>query len=346
MLRDLSRGRLLVLIGAGAGLLVVALVAVVVLTSGSSDDEIVVYTARSHYGEEEPFRDFASDRGQDLKLFGGSASELYERIRSEGDRTRADVLITVDAANLWRAKEAGLLEELSSNTLERNVPPEFRDPDRQWFGLTLRARTAMRSTERVDVGEVTRYASLGDPRWEGKLCLRSGTSEYNVSFVADRIAKDGEGKTRAMLRQWMANDPEILGSDADVLDAIAEGRCDVGLANSYYLRRELEEDPDFPVTPVWVDQAGRGTHVNLSGFGVVRGAEHRDHAVELLEFLSAPAQQQVFARSNHEFGVAADVESTPEIERFGDFKRDPIDVEGAGAHLEDAVRLMNEVGWD
>jgi iron(III) transport system substrate-binding protein len=346
MLRDISRGRLLALIGGAAGLLVVLLVAVVVATSGSSEDEIVVYTARSHYGEEEPFRDFAGDRDADIKLFGGSASELYERLESEGERTRADVLITVDAANLWRAKEAGLLETVSSETLERNVPAELRDPDGQWFGLTLRARTIMRSTERVEERDAATYSALGDPRWEGKLCLRSGTSEYNVSFVADRIAKDGEAETEAMLRRWMRNDPEILGSDVDVLDAIADGRCDVGLANSYYLGRALEEDPDFPVAPVWADQQARGTHVNLSGFGVVRGSDNRGQALELLEYLSAPEQQQVFAQNNHEFGVAEGVEPTREIARFGDFKRDPIDVEGAGRRLEDAVRLMNEVGWD
>jgi iron(III) transport system substrate-binding protein len=343
--RDASRRRLVPLVAAGAGLLLVAVV-VVVVTSGSSEDEIVVYTARSHYGEEEPFREFARDRGKDLQLFGGSASELYERLESEGDRTRADVLITVDAANLWRAKEAGLLQKVSSDVLERNVPEHLRDPDGQWFGLTLRARTIMRSTERVEESEVPTYVSLGDPRWEGKLCLRSSTSEYNVSFVADRIAKDGEDRTEAMLRRWMENEPEVLGSDADVLDAISEGRCDVGLANSYYLGRELEEDPGFEVAPVWADQAGRGTHVNLSGFGVVRDAEHRDDAVELLEFLSARPQQQVFAQNNHEFGTHPAVTPTEELGGFGDFKRDPIDVDGAGAHLEDAVRLMNRVGWD
>jgi iron(III) transport system substrate-binding protein len=346
MLGDLSRRRLVFLVAAGAGLLLVAIVAVVVVTSGSSEDEIVVYTARSHYGEEEPFREFARERDEDLKLFGGSASELYERLESEGDRTRADVLITVDAANLWRAGEAGLLQGVPSEVLERNVPPGLRDPGGRWFGLTLRARTIMRSSERVEEDEVPTYASLGDPRWKGRLCLRSGTSEYNVSFVADRLAKDGERATEAMLRRWMDNDPEVLGSDADVLDAIADGRCDVGLANSYYLGRELEEDPDFAVAPVWADQDGRGTHVNLSGFGVVRGTDRRDEAVELLEFLSAPERQQVFVESNHELGVHPDVSPTEQLERFGDFKRDPIDVEAAGARLEDAVRLMNDVGWD
>jgi iron(III) transport system substrate-binding protein len=346
VLRDLSRRRLIAA-GAGAGLLlVIALAAVVALTSGGSDDELVVYTARSHYGEEAPFRRFADDTGRDLRLFGGSAPELYERIRSEGEDTRADVLITVDAANLWRAKEAGLLQPVRSAALERNIPAEFRDPGGEWFGLTLRARTIMRSSERVGARDVTTYEGLGHPRWQGRLCLRSGTSEYNVSFVADRLAKDGDQATERLLRSWMENDPEILGSDTDVLEAIADDRCDVGLTNSYYLGRELEEDPGFPVAPVWADQAGRGTHVNLSGFGVARSAEHRDAAVELLEFLSRPEQQQVFARNNHEFAVAPGTDPTPEIARYGSFRRDPIDVAAAGARLEDAVRLMNEVGWD
>jgi iron(III) transport system substrate-binding protein len=332
---------------AGAALLlVIALTGVVALTSGSSEDELVVYSARSHYGEEGPFRRFADDTGRDLKLFGGSAPELYERIRSEGENARADVLITVDAANLWRAKEAGLLQPVRSAALERNVPAQLRDPAGEWYGLTLRARTVMRSSERVGAREVTTYEGLGDPRWKGRLCLRSGTSEYNVSFVADRLAKDGDEATERMLASWMANDPEILGSDTDVLEAIAGDRCDVGLANSYYLGRELEEDPGFPVAPVWADQQARGTHVNLSGFALVRSARHRGAAVELLEFLSRPDQQQVFARNNHEFPVAPGAGATPELARFGTFKRDPIDVAAAGARLEDAVRLMNEVGWD
>jgi iron(III) transport system substrate-binding protein len=341
-----SRRALVALLAGGAALLVAAFVGVVIATSRSGGDRLVVYTARSHYGEERPFQDFAERTGHDITLFGGSASELYERIKSEGDRTRADVLVTVDAANLWRASEAGLLERLESATLESNVPARLRDPAGRWFGLTLRARTIMRSTERVRPGEVTTYDGLGDPRWKGRLCLRSGTSEYNVSFVADRLAKDGDDATERMQRRGMANDPLVLGSDTDVLGAIASGRCDVGLTNSYYLGRELEEDPGFPVAPVWADQRGRGTHVNLSGFGVVRGADHRGAAIELLEFLSAPAQQRRFAASNHEFAVAPHVAATKEIARFGGFKRDPIDVDGAGRRLGEAVRLMDKVGWD
>jgi iron(III) transport system substrate-binding protein len=341
----MSRRRLLALTTLAGVLLLAAFVGIVVLTSTSSGKRLIVYTARSHYGEEEPFKRFAHDTGYDLTLFGGSAPELYERLKTEGNETRADVLITTDAANLWRAKEAGLLEPVRSATLERNIPRAFRDPDNEWFGLTLRARTVMRSTKRVRPDDVTTYEGLGDPRWKGRLCLRSGTSEYNVSFVADRIAKYGTASTRSMLERWMANEPTILGSDTDVLDAIAEGRCDVGLTNSYYLGRKLADDPGFPVAPVWADQRGRGTHMNLSGFGVVRGTENRSAAVRLLEFLSRPSEQAVFARNNKEFPVDPAVKAAPEIERFGPFKRDPIDVAGAGEHLDEAVQMMNDVGW-
>jgi iron(III) transport system substrate-binding protein len=329
------RGLLALLIGGGL-LIAAALVGVVFATSSSSDEEaLTIYSARSHYGEEQPFKDFAKESGTDLSLRGGSASELYERIRAEGENSPADVLITVDAANLWRAAGDGLLEPVDSAALERLVPEDLRDPEGHWYGLALRARTIMRSTERVGENDATTYEGLGDPRWKGRLCLRSGTSEYNVSFVADRLAKDGRKATEAMLRRWMANDPEILGSDTDVLDAIADGDCDVGLTNHYYLERELAEDPDFPVAAVWADQQGRGTHVNLSGLGVVRGSNGKERATELIEFLLQPKEQEVFEANNHEFAVADCCE----------FKRDTIDVARAGKRLDEALNLMDEVGW-
>jgi iron(III) transport system substrate-binding protein len=322
----MSRRRLLAIVIGGTVLLVAAFVGVVLATSGSSSDELVLYSARSHYGEEKPFEDFAKQKGIDLTIRGGSASELYERLRSEGSNTPADVLITVDAANLWRAQEAGIIDS--------------------WKPLTERARTIMRSTERVGPDDVTTYEGLGDPRWKGKLCLRSGTSEYNVSFVADRLAKDGRAATERMLRRWMANDPKIFGSDTDVLEKIADGDCDVGLTNSYYLGRELADDPDFPVAPVWADQQGRGTHVNLSGLGVVTSSDHPKEARELIDYLRRPAEQEIFAQNNHEFPVVRGAKPSKEIAQFGTFKRDPIDVARAGERLDEALKLMDEVGWD
>jgi iron(III) transport system substrate-binding protein len=322
----MSRRRLIWTVVAGTVLLVAAFVGVVLATSGSSSDGLVLYSARSHYGEEKPFEDFAKRTSTDLTIRGGDASELYERLRSEGSNTPADVLITVDAANLWRAQDAGIIDS--------------------WKPLTLRARTIMRSTERVGPNDVTTYEDLGDPRWKGKLCLRSGTSEYNVSFVADHLAKDGRAATERMLRRWMANDPKIFGSDTDVLEAIEDGDCDVGLTNSYYLGRELADDPDFPVAPVWADQDGRGTQVNLSGLGVVHWSDHPEEARELIDFLREPSQQELFAENNHEYPAVAGVKPDPVMARFGTFKRDMIDVVGAGPLLDDALKLMDEVGWD
>jgi len=322
----MSRRRLIWTVVAGTVLLVAAFVGVVLATSGSSSDGLVLYSARSHYGEEKPFEDFAKKTGTDLTIRGGDASELYERLESEGSNTPADVLITVDAANLWRARHAGLIDS--------------------WKPLTLRARTIMRSTERVGPDDVTTYEGLGDPRWKGKLCLRSGTSEYNVSFVADRLAKDGRAATERMLRRWMANDPKIFGSDTDVLEKIRDGDCDVGLTNSYYLGRELADDPKFPVAPVWADQDGRGTQVNLSGLGVIRSSDHNAEARELIDFLREPSQQEIFAQSNHEYPALAGVKPDPVMARFGTFKRDMIDVAGAGPRLAEALKLMDEVGWD
>src|SRR5215213_5531903 len=271
----------------GAGLLLAALLVLVVVAFGGSAD-VVVYNGRSQYGDEAAFKSFEDATGKQLELRGGTAPELFERLRSEGSETPADLLVTTDLANLWRAKEAGLLQPVTTPALERQVPRQYRDADGDWWGMSLRIRTPMRSTS-VPADAVTSYEDLGDARWKGQLCLRTSNNEYNQSLVADMLAKRGAAKTRALLESWMANDPQILGSDVDVLDAIAAGRCQVGLTNHYYLARELAEDPDFPVAPAWPDQDGAGAHTNLSGVGLVKGSAHRADAIALMEHLTSPA---------------------------------------------------------
>jgi len=191
---------------------------------------------------------------------------------------------------------------------------------------------------------VTGYEDLGDPRFRGKLCLRTSNNEYNQSFVADRIAKHGEAETEQLLRSWMANQPRVLGSDVDVLDAIAAGRCDVGLTNHYYLGRKLAEDPNFPVAPAWPDQDGAGAHTNLSGVGLVKGSEHRAAAVRLMEFLTAREAQEAIVE-NSEFAANPAVAPAEHIRDWAEVKLDPIDVERAGPALGQAVALMQQVGW-
>src|SRR5215217_951476 len=327
----------------GAGLLLAVLLALAVVAFGGGAD-VVVYNGRSQYGDEAAFKSFEDATGKRIELRGGTAPELFERLRSEGSETPADLLVTTDLANLWRAKEAGMLQAVSTPALESHVPAEYRDPDEQWWGLSLRIRTPMRSTERVGEDAVTSYEDLGKPQFRGKLCLRTSNNEYNQSFVADRIAKRGEADTEKLLRSWMANDPQILGSDVDVLEAIAAGRCDVGLTNHYYLGRILKDKPDFPVAPAWPDQDGAGAHTNLSGVGLVKGTKHRADAVSLMEYLTSPPAQEEIVE-NSEMAVNADVAPPQHIRDWADVKRDPIDVERAGKLLPSAIALMQKVGW-
>ena len=327
-------------LAAGGVVLAIAVLAAAAMALGGSAD-VVVYNGRSQYGDEEAFKAFEEQTGLDVELRGGTAPELYERLRREGDRTDADLLVTTDLANLWRAEEAGLLEPVETARLREQVPRQLRDPAGAWWGISTRIRTPMRSTERVPAETLRSYEDLGDPRFKGRLCLRTSNNEYNQSLVADKIAKQGEAKTERLLRSWMANDPQILGSDVDVLDAIAAGRCDVGLTNHYYLGRKLKDDPDFPVAPAWPDTGG---HLNLSGAGVVKGSEHRANAVRLLEFLTGREAQATIV-ANGEFAANPDVPPAPHLREWEGVRTDPIDVERAGPALEAAVALMQRVGW-
>ena len=336
-----TRRRVGLLAGA-VGLVIVGLGVAAVALGGSAD--VVVYNGRSQYGDEQAFKAFEDQTGLEVELRGGTAPELFERLNREGDETEADLLVTTDLANLWRAKEAGLLEPVESDALSSQVGDGLHDPEGAWWGISTRIRTPMRSTERVPEGAIQSYADLGDPRFRGRLCLRTSNNEYNQSFVADRIAKHGEAETEELLRSWMANEPQIFGSDVDVLEAIAAGRCDVGLTNHYYLGRILAEDPDFPVAAAWPDQDGAGAHTNLSGVGVVAGADSSEGAVELMEHLTSPDAQERIVE-NSELAVNPEVGPPPHIAEWADVRKDPIDVAEAGRLLPEAVALMQRVGW-
>jgi iron(III) transport system substrate-binding protein len=326
-----------------AAVLLALVAATAVLAFGGSSD-VVVYNGRSQYGDEAAFKRFESRAGKRLELRGGTAPELFERLRSEGSDTSADLLVTTDLANLWRAKEAGLLTPVASETLGRQVPQALRDPEGHWWGLSKRIRTPMRSTERVGVNAIQRYEDLGKPQFRGKLCLRTSNNEYNQSLVADMLAKRGPAATERLLRGWMDNEPQILGSDVDVIEALAAGRCDAGLTNHYYLGRILKRDPRYPVAPAWPDQDGAGAHTNLSGVGLVKGTEHRADAIALMEHLTGTESQRLVTQGS-EFAVNPDAGPPPHLKAWAGIKEDPIDVSRAGALLPDAVALMQQVGW-
>ena len=307
--------------------------------------EVVLYSARSHYGQEPAIDAFTKKTGIQVKSFGGNASELFERLRAEGDKTPADVLITVDAGNLWNAARAGLLSKVDSPELLASVPAHLRDPEGQWFGLTTRARTIMYNTKKVKPEELSTYEALGDPKWKNRICLRTSTYIYNQSFIATMIKRQGEPKTEAVVKGWVANNPTLINGDTKILESIAAGQCDVGLTNTYYLGRILAKDPAFPVAAFWANQQTTGTHVNISGAGVTAHAKNRANAIKLLEFLASPEAQQMFADSNFEYPANPQAGVNPVIAKWGKFKQDDINVASAGELQAAATRLADRAGY-
>jgi iron(III) transport system substrate-binding protein len=313
--------------------------------TGAAAEEVVVYSARSHYGQEPAFEAFTKATGIQIKSLGGNAGELFERLRAEGDKTPADVLISVDAGNLWQAAEAGLLSPVDSAVLRENIPAHLRDPQHRWFGLTVRARTIMYNVQKVKPDELSTYEALGDPKWKGRLCLRTSSHVYNKSLLATMIKRYGEAKVEEIVRGWVANEPVLIDSDTKILEAVAAGQCDVALTNTYYLGRLLAKTPDFPVAPFWANQQTTGTHVNISGAGVTAHAKNRANAIKFIEFLSQPAAQQMFVDANFEYPVNRQTAINPILAKWGPFKQDDINVAAAGEFQAAAVKLADRVEY-
>jgi iron(III) transport system substrate-binding protein len=317
----------------------------VLLGAGRSEaTELVVYSSR-HYPNEAAYEAFQKKTGITLKILNASDAQLFERLKAEGDKTPADVLLTVDAGNLWKAAQAGLLATVDSRELTTNVPAHLRDPQNRWFGLTLRARTIMYNTQRVKPGELSTYAALGDPKWKGRLCLRSSAHVYNQSLLAAMIKRQGEPKTEEMVRAWVANQPILIDGDTKILEAVAAGQCDVAITNHYYLARQLMKDPNFPVRPFWPDQQGAGVHVNISGAGVTAHSKHRADAIRFIEFLSMPEAQAMFAKQSQEFPANPAVAPDALLTQWGAFKMDDLNIAAAGEFQAAATRLADRVGY-
>ena len=313
---------------------------------GGEEADLQIYTAR-HYDLEEAFAAFTEETGISVEFLSGDDAELLERLKAEGDSTPADIFMTVDAGMLWNAAEQGVLEPVSSDVLDAAVPEDLRDPDGQWYGLAMRARTVVYDPESVDpadIDAVDTYEALGDPQWAGRVCMRDETASYTQSLVASLIDLHGREKALEIVEGWVANDVQIMSNDVELLEAIDAGGCDIGISNHYYLARMLEEDPDFDVELFWASQEGDGTHVNISGAGLVEGTESAAEAQQLLEWLATDGQR-AFVDANHELPVNPEVEPEPLVASFGEFDRMPVDAQAYGALNSDAVELLDEAGY-
>lgn len=314
--------------------------------STAGPEPVVVYSARAEQLIQPIFDAYTEKTGVPIRYTTDSEQPLIQKLLAEGGTTPADLLLTVDAGNLWYAAEQGALRPTYSATLERNVPEHLRDPENMWFGLSVRARTIVYSTERVDPAELGGYAGLADEQWQDRLCLRTSEKVYNQSLVAMLIADLGEERTERIVRGWVDNlATDVFANDTQLIEAIAAGQCDVGIVNTYYFGRLQRENPDIPVAIHWPPADTGGVHVNVSGAGVTRHADNAEGAQALLEWMSSEEAQKLLGGENLEYPANPAVEPHPIVAAWGSFDPSPMNVAQAGHYQANAVRLMDRAGY-
>ena len=318
--------------------------------SAHASDEIVVYSARNEQLIKPIFDAYTKQTGTAIKFITDKEGPLLAKLKAEGPNTPADMLITVDAGNLWQASNLGLLKPVQSKLLTANIPAHLRDPGNQWFGLSVRARTIVYNKNKVKPADLSSYEDLGNPKWKGRLCLRTSKKVYNQSLVAMMIQEYGEPKTEQIVKSWVANlATEPLADDTKAMEAVAAGQCDVTVVNTYYYGRLMEKKPELALNIFWPNQnlkaKNAGVHVNISGAGITRHAKHEAAAIKFLEWLSSEKAQNLFADVNLEYPVNPRVKPDAAVAAWGGFKHNLINVAKAGELQTAAVKLMDRAGY-
>lgn len=321
-------------------------------TTTASASEVNVYSARKEALIKPLLDKFTTETGIKVNLVTGKADALLTRLKSEGSATPADVFVTTDAGRLYRAKSAGVLQAITSEELEKNIPANLRDKDNFWFGLTQRARPIFYAKDRVKPSELASYEALTNEKWKGRICIRSSSNIYNQSLVASMLDSRGEEKTLAWIEKFVTNFArKPVGGDTDQLKAVAAGQCDIAIANTYYFGRLANSDDDAKkavankLAIFWPNQDDRGTHVNVSGAGVIKSAKNKENAVKLIEYMAALSSQNWYAATNNEYPVVAGAKTSPTLASWGEFKQDTINLTILGEKNGAAVRLMDRAGW-
>ena len=320
--------------------------------AASAEGELNIYSQRHYDADKIVFADFTKKTGIKVNVVKGSADELVERIKSEGEKTPADILLTKDAARLVWADTEGLFQPVSSETLTKQVPAHLRDPENKWFGITQRARVLIYAKDRVKPEELTSYDDIVKPEWKGRIAVRSSSNIYNQSLLSSIIANKGEKEALVWaikVRGNMARKPQ--GSDRDQIRAVAAGLADVAIANTYYLGvLANSEDPKdrevaSKVAISFPDQEGNGTHVNISGAGVLKHSDNKENAIKFLEFMTSSAAQSVYPEKTYEYPLT--LESTSALHKsWGTFKPDTLNLEELGKNNAKAVELFQAAKWE
>ena len=315
--------------------------------------QINIYSHRHYDSDKILFQKFTDQTGIKINVIKGSADQLIERLISEGGNSPADILLTVDAGRLHRAKVAGILQPIESKILSENIPPSMRDEDGYWFGLTVRARVLVYSKERVTPDQLSTYEDLANRKWRGKIAVRSSSNIYNQSLMASIIASNGSRKALTWaksIRKNMARAPR--GSDRDQARAVAAGLADVAIMNTYYLGI-LANSPDAKdrevfkkVSVFFPNQNDRGTHINISGAGITKSSKNKKDAIKFLEFLSGSDSQKTFGSVNYEYPIKIEANQSELLNSWGPFKYDKLNLSVLGANNAEAVKLFDKAGWE
>ena len=318
-----------------------------------SKAEVNVYTHRHYDSDKILFKKFTDMYGIEVNVIKGSADQLIQRLQSEGKNSPADILLTVDAGRLVRAKNMGLLEKVSSKTLTKNVPEKMRDSENHWFGLSVRARVIAYAKDRIKESQLSTYEDLADPKWKGKIVVRSSNNIYNQSLMASLINENGAYNAlewAKSVRKNMARKPR--GNDRDQARAVASGVADLAIINTYYLGllanssdkadREVAEKLNifFP------NQNGRGTHIIVSGAAVTKSSKNKKEAIKFLEFLTDKENQKVFSEANYEYPIDYNNSKSKIHLKWGRFKADNIDLSILGENNSEAVKIFDLAGWE
>lgn len=332
------------------------LVAIISAASSATAEQQVVnlYSSRHYQTDEALYRNFEKATGIKINRIEAPEDPLLDRLKNEGARSPADVLITVDMGRLLKAQELGLFQPIQSTILAAAVPAELRAADGSWYGISVRARPIFYAKSKIDPKQLPDYESLADPRWKGKICTRSGGHPYNISMMSALIAAHGVAKAEEWARGVVGNMARPpMGGDTDQIKAVAAGECDIAIGNTYYFVRLMKSDrpEDMAIVekvgvnfPNQAGPNGRGTHINISGAGVAKYAPNKANAIKFLEYLASPEAQEYFANGNNEYPISGN-SSNPQLVALGSFKRDPLKMETVGKNYAAAAQIFDRAGW-
>lgn len=314
--------------------------------------EVNLYSSRHYDTDLALYEDFTRATGIKVNRIEADADALIERIEAEGEFSPADILITVDAGRLWRAEEAGVFGPVDSKLLNERIPAHLRHPEGLWFGLSTRARIIIYNKAAGTPQGLANYADLADPKWKGQICVRSSSNIYNISLLSSIIAHKGAAEAEKWTRGVVANFKQApQGNDTSMIEAVAAGQCRISVVNTYYLARyaggDAKEQAIFDaVGVIFPDQAGAGTHVNISGAGLVKTAPNRENAVKFLEYLTSESAQRYFADGNNEYPASIGLKANSAVEQLGAFKPDTLNAAEIGKGQAEAVKIFDRAGWN